>query len=148
MGEQAWKFTASGVEVEGAPGEFTLAEVPTREELEAAAVAFDSAASGHLSLKRAMISFEGGTALYRDCLQNVLDLQEGLRASLGVLERCYSDLSTFFEAGRTPFSAIRPEGRLDFAGELLKNIHLRVRGREAGAKEAAKAKDKAPEAEA
>lgn len=120
-----WKFVEHGVEIAGA-GLFKLDGLPTATEIEAAGAGLQEVGAAFASLMKAVIAFETGGAIYRDCLQNVADLQAGLVEGRDELEKIYGGMATFFEPGRSPFKSIEPGRRLQFATELLRDMIRRV----------------------
>lgn len=120
-----WKFTEEGVEVHGV-GVFPLAGIPTAAEVHDVAKDVEAISAAFGSLKRAMVAFETGGAIYRDCLRNVADLQQGLIEGRDELQKSYDAMGTFFEPGRSPFDKVDPEQRLAFATALLQDIARRI----------------------
>lgn len=119
-----WKLEKDAAVVEGV--RFGLALPVSEREVNEAGEDFRAGAEAWATLQKAIISFEAGAAIYRDCLRNVLDLRSEMRQARRMLAQIYAGLYTFFNqediASKSPFSLLSDELKMQFAADLLGHL--------------------------
>jgi hypothetical protein len=119
------QFAEDAVEVAGI-GRFKLVGYPSKEELFQFGPDFERLIAGYTALRAALDAFETGGAVYKDCLANVLDLQDGIRNAYRELEKGYQAIGTYFEPMKSPLDEVVQSQRPQLAIALLQGFAARA----------------------